>query len=363
MGTIKKRLDKIFKNADFEALLLMNTGEADSNFRYISNLTSGMFEDSILVAFPDKVRLLTSPLEYGDAMREKESIMEVTQATSQYYGERIPTILEKLLRGKTVGINGSFLPYANYLNLKKAMKAKKIKDASTALLNARSIKDNEEIRLMKKAVGMTKKAFEGIGAYLEAGVTETYIAGKFNMLMSERGASDLAFKTIVAFGKNAALPHHSPDGTRLKANEFVLIDAGAKYMNYCADMTRTVVFRPDTRGGKYRRMEEMVEVVRTAHDESVKLMADGAKAAEIHAFAEDYINKFANGRYKGRFIHSLGHSIGIDVHDGLRMGNASKVVLKTGMVFSDEPGVYVPGFGGVRIEDDVLIGRKNGTFF
>ena len=363
MGTIKKRLEKIFRSADFDALLLMNTGEADSNFRYVSNLTSGVFEDSILIAFPDKVHLLTSPLEYEDAMKGKESIMEVTQATSQYYAERIPAILGKLLHGKRVGINASFLPYGNYLGLKRMMKAGSVVDASSVLQDARAIKDADEIRLMRKAVSITKKAFSGIGAYMKEGITETDLAGKFNMLLSEHGAGDLAFRTIAAFGANAALPHHASDWTRLKPNEFVLIDAGGKYMNYCADLTRTVIYKPDKRSERYKRMEEMIGVVKTAHAESAKLMVDGAKAAEVHAFAESYINSFANGRYKGRFIHSLGHSIGIDVHDGLRIGNASKTVLRSGMVFSDEPGIYIPGFGGVRIEDDVLIGKGSSTIF
>ena len=174
--------------------------------------------------------------------------------------------------------------------------------------------------------------------------------------MMKRGADGLAFESIVSFGKNAALPHHMPDNTRLKPNSFVLIDFGAKYRNYCADVTRTLIFQPDRKTERYKRMAEIYGIVKEAQAIAFKAIKPGADASKPHVEAEKRINEAAHGRYKGKFIHSLGHSIGIDIHDG-RIGLSPSLhfKLKAGMVFSDEPGIYIVGFGVVRIEDDVLV--------
>jgi Xaa-Pro dipeptidase len=166
------------------------------------------------------------------------------------------------------------------------------------------------------------------------------------------GASGTSFDTIVSFGKNAALPHHSPDKTRLRKGELILIDAGAKDSNYCSDITRTFAFGKIGEGQK-----EMIDVVKEAQRMAIGAIRQGRDGREIHSLAENYLNETRGGKYKGRFIHALGHSVGLEVHDGPGFSK-QKNILKPGMVITVEPGVYVPGFGGVRFEDDVLITEK-----
>ena len=136
------------------------------------------------------------------------------------------------------------------------------------------------------------------------GMTEKELAARLDYLMMERGADGLAFGTIVSFGKNAALPHHMPDSTRLKPNSFVLMDFGAKYRNYCADVTRTLIFKPDRKSKDYKRMAEMYGVVKKAQNIALKTIKPGVDASIPHIEAEKHIDEAAHGRYKGKFIQS-----------------------------------------------------------
>ena len=217
---------------------------------------------------------------------------------------------------------------------------------------------------MKKAVKITKETFDAILPYIKEGISEKALAARINYIMMARGANTTAFPSIVSFGKNAALPHHMPSNVKLNSNNFILMDIGARVDNYCADMTRTIIFKPDKKTTKYMRMSQMINIVKTAQSEAFKYIISGESAQKPHIVAQSIIDSAFNGRYKGTFIHSLGHSIGIDVHDssniGLSLGVKDK--LSSGMVFSDEPGIYINNFGGVRFEDDVLI-TKNGPEF
>lgn len=361
MDFVTSRLKKVF-DGSIDAILLNNSDRADSNFLYLTGFYGGVFEDTTLVATPSSVHVFTSKLEYEIAAEQsrRSKHIHVHEVESK---KDIEVQLRKMLEGKVVGLNYGFIPHGYFNALKKMARAKRFVDAGQRLSEARAVKSRYEISLMRKAVKITKGAFGEIDQYFKRGISEIELAGKFEYLLREKGAEGLAFDTIVSFGKNAAMPHHAPDNTKLGENEIVLIDAGGKYSNYCADMTRTFIFKPDKQSKKYERVEEIVGVVRKAHDEALELMHEGEPASKVHELAAGIIDGFGNGRYRGRFIHSLGHSIGIDVHDGMVISPNSKTVLKKDMVFSDEPGIYVPGFGGVRIEDDVLIGEKKGALF
>lgn len=195
-------------------------------------------------------------------------------------------------------------------------------------------------------------------------MTEKQVAAKLDFLMMHHGADEPSFKTIVCFGANSALPHHSPTEAKLRANNLVLIDAGAKYQNYCSDLTRTFIFKPEKHTKRHARMADMYETVKMAHDMAFRAIRPGIPGSSVHKVAQDFIDSYGGGTYKGKFIHALGHSIGIDVHDSEIIALAPKADMKLqkGMVFSDEPGIYVNGFGGVRIEDDIVV-TKNGASF
>lgn len=356
---MRDRLNSVFSESGFDALVLMNTEEKDANFTYLTGFYGGVFEQDVLIAFPKRMVLLTSKLEAGIATEQRPREMEVVVVDKR---EKFQKELALHLKGKRVGINGSYLPYAYYRLIRKYAKAKSIGDARALFAKAREIKSQGEIDAMRKAVSITKRALGAIPEYFNEGMTELQLAARFNYLMMDYGSQKPAFDSIVSFGANSALPHHMPDSTRLRPNSIVLIDVGAMYGNYCADMTRTFIFRPDKSSGKYERMVAMHKIVEQAQRLGLDSIRPGVDGHDVHKRVADFIDAAEHGRYKGKFIHSLGHSIGLEVHDvggGLGM---QKNMLKPGMIVSDEPGIYVQGFGGVRIEDDVLVTKDGARF-
>ncbi len=345
----KLRLEKVLKNLkSVEALCLINTDTADPNFHYLLGFTSGLFEGSVLIATKNKIYLITSPLEYETALEQKTSMMRIIN--SGYDGKPAMKWISKLVKKKKIGMNESFLPTEIYKRFKLKYKPKKILDASGAFMQARLVKDADELAKIRKATKITKTAMKEIQKHFKQGITELQLAAWFDFIQMSLGASRPSFGTIVCFGKNAALPHHSPGNTKLRKGDFVLIDAGAKVKNYCSDITRTFVFS----GKGNAKQNEMLETVRKAQKNAISAIAPNKYGNEIHNIAENIINSAYKGKFKGRFIHSLGHSLGLEVHDGPGFSK-QKNKLKQGMIITVEPGIYIPGMGGVRIEDDVLI--------
>ncbi|MDE1869526.1 MAG: M24 family metallopeptidase [Candidatus Micrarchaeota archaeon] len=297
---------------------------------------------------------IASPLSYEAAMQQKHPQVKVVLANREGAHRKI---LTRLLKNKKVGINGSFMTVDFYNMVKKRYTPKKMVDVSPAFEKARLIKEEVEIEQMRNAIRITKWAMLQIQHDFKEGITERQLATKFDYITRSLGGGRVeGFDTIVCFGKNSALPHHMPDETKLKEGEVILIDAGASVNNYASDLTRTFFF------GKHKdpKMEKVYETVKQARINAIHAMKPGAKASDIHKIAEDYINNAEGGIYKGKFIHALGHSLGIEVHDGVGLTPNTDLVLEPGMVITVEPGIYIEGFGGVRIEDDILV-TKDGS--
>ena len=348
---LRSKLGRIFSGVKgVDAIALVNSPDTDPNFLYVTGYTSGLFEGDVLIITKSEAYHLTSMLEYGTAMAQKVDGLSVINVRSR---KEAQDTIGKLVRGKRLGLNEEFLPYAVCTRFKARYKPGKVVDVSSQLAKTRMVKGEKEISRMRKAVNITKWALMEIQKHFAEGTSEKELAADFDYIMMRLGAQKPAFDTIVCFGKNAALPHHMPDSTKLKNGDFILIDAGARVDNYCADITRTFAF-----GNRSAKMKEVYDIVKDARMLAIKAVKPGAKGKAIHRIAEDCINKSAKGRYKGRFIHALGHSLGIEVHDGEGFSPKSELVLKPGMVITVEPGVYVEGFGGVRIEDDVLVTRE-----
>ncbi len=336
-----------------DVVLIVNTSEVDPNFLYVTGFRSGLFESTFLRIGRKRTAIATSILEYGTAVKQADKDLEVIKISSRDDVERFLSGI----KGRVVGINGSRLSYRMYRVLVK-YKPRRIVDVSDELLSARLVKDGTEINRIGEAASITKEAMARISKSFRIGITELELASRFDSISSALGSEGPSFKTIVCFGKNAAYPHHFPDSTRLRDGEFVLIDAGAKVGNYSSDITRTFVF--GNAGNRYGRMKEMYDTVKEAHDMAIRSIRPGMEGKEIHKIAQDHIDGAYGGKYKGRFIHSLGHSLGIEVHDGPGFSQTAEGKIGQGMVITVEPGIYVDGFGGVRIEDDVLV-TKNGA--
>jgi Xaa-Pro dipeptidase len=359
MRSVKNRIDKVFKNAEVDAILLLNTKTEDGNFLYLTGFDAGAFEGTAMIVTRRELVFFVSALDYEIAKEQRPVEMTVVEIES---GEDIKKSMRAHLNGKVVGVNESFLPHASYKRIKNYSGARRLIDVSKAFCEARAIKDEEEIKYMKIANRITKSALSEMKSYLKAGMTEKEIAATIEYFMRKHGADGTAFSSVVSFGKNAALPHHMPDNTKLVPNSFVLMDVGARYKNYCADVTRTLIFKPDKESEKYKRMLMMYKTVEEAQKITLRTMKCGVEASKPHIDAENFINAAHDCAFKGKFIHSLGHSVGIDVHDG-RIGLSPNMhfKLREGMVFSDEPGIYEVGFGGVRIEDCVLVTKNGGV--
>lgn len=215
----------------------------------------------------------------------------------------------------------------------------------------RMIKDAWEIERISVASRITESAVSAAFSYLDNGVSEAEVAGLIYYEFKRLGADDHAFPSIVAFGANSVYPHAMSSTSRvLTGPTVVLVDAGARYMGYCSDMTRTSFY--DATPPEFRHVAESVL---EAMDAALDAAGPGVKAEEVDAAARRVLEKYGLAKY---FIHSLGHGVGIDIHEPPRVTYKSSTVLEPGMVITIEPGVYLPGRFGVRIEDTVLITHR-----
>lgn len=211
----------------------------------------------------------------------------------------------------------------------------------------RTVKDADEIRLLTRAVEIADEALDEVAAIVKPGMTEEAIAWELEKAMRVRGAEMISFDTIVGAGPNGALPHHRADETVVKDGDAIVIDMGAKYEGYCSDLTRTIfVGEPDE---KFREIYNIVLKAQLAAEEQVRA---GMTGEEVDAIAREVI---AEAGYGDNFGHSLGHGVGLAVHEYPRVGPRAKDVLEDNMVFTIEPGIYLSGWGGVRIEDIVVL--------
>ena len=215
----------------------------------------------------------------------------------------------------------------------------------------RQVKTPTEILAIRKACNITAEAFRAILPKIREGMTEKELQIELDFTMLKLGADTTAFDTIIAAGEHGSLPHAIPGNRAIRQGDMITMDFGAKVGNYCADMTRTVALGTPSAG-----MRRIYDTVLRAQMMCEDALSAGKNCYDIDKLARDYID--ARG-YAGRFGHGLGHSVGIDIHEEPRLSPSCQEILKAGVVITVEPGVYVPGVGGVRIEDTCLV-RENG---
>jgi len=239
-------------------------------------------------------------------------------------------------------------PYSLYHELKGDFALRALKDMVESL---RLKKEEEEVRLIKKAVKRAEDAFAEVRPEIKRGVTERAVALRLEESLRRGGCQRIPFDIIVASGENAALPHASVSGKRIEPGDLVVIDWGGEAGGYFSDMTRTLLVRgPDIEG-----KVEIYNTVLRANRSAVRTAGAGVSAKEVDRAARDLIKGAGFGDFFG---HGTGHGVGLDIHESPRISLISKDILGQGMVFTIEPGIYIPGVGGVRIEDMVYIGEK-----
>lgn len=349
---MKARVRAIFSHVKgpLDAIVLMNATEPhlDLSFFYATGLESGLFEGSTAILKPNGACQLVVP------RLEEEIARNAGLRVSAYVNrDERRRKLQGALRGlRTVGINADEMVHRDYVDLRKLAKRARLVDASKALSEARMVKDKAELEVMRRSCTIACRALEDILPSIEVGQREYEVAAAINAAMQRRGASGPSFTTIVASGPNSALPHHTAGPRKLRRRDFVVIDYGASYRRYASDVTRTVVVGKPT--AKHR---DIYDTVARAQAEATAAVREGAEGKAVDKVARDIIDA---SPYKGAFIHGLGHSLGLAVHDGGGLNPSSKLVLRRGMVMTVEPGIYLPKFGGVRIEDDVVVRSRGG---
>ena len=220
-------------------------------------------------------------------------------------------------------------------------------DASDLIFKETAVKSEAELQIIKKACAIAETALKNTLPVIKRGVTESEIAARLEYEMKVSGASSPSFQTIVAFGENAAVPHHETGETKLSDNKAVLIDFGAKYKGYCSDMTRTFFY-----GKADGEFKKAYSATLEAHVSAAENIRAGMTGAEADGIARGALIKAGFGEY---FTHSLGHGVGVKIHEEPRLSKKSDKTLENGNVFSIEPGVYLNGKFGIRIEDTVCL--------
>jgi Xaa-Pro aminopeptidase len=214
----------------------------------------------------------------------------------------------------------------------------------------RTQKKPQELAVMRKAAALAGEVVESALKLIKPGVREIEVSAEIEYQMKKRGASGPSFETIVASGSRAALPHARPTSKRLRKNELVVLDLGVILAHYCSDITRTVFV-----GRASKRIREWYRAVQEANQAAVASVRQGVTCGEVDAAARGVLEKHGLAKY---FVHSTGHGLGLEVHEAPRVARGQAIRLEAGNVITIEPGVYVEGVGGIRIEDDVAVGVR-----
>ena len=329
-----KRFMEAIREEGFDAYLVY--GSAD--IYYLTSSTGG----GILLIADGESTLYTPRLNYPMA-EEQVKICEV----QPYKGEReLMELLQKRLRdARNIGYNT--LPLSTYQKLRGRLGGAELREASELLWRMRRVKDEEELKLMRRAGELADIGMEAARESLRPGVREHEVAAEIAHAMMREGAEGLAFQPIIASGPRSAYPHGGVTDRRIRWGELVVVDIGAIYREYRSDITRTFIV-----GEASERQREIYSVVLEAHLKAMEAMRPGIETRRIDGVAREIISNAGYGEY---FIHSLGHGVGLEVHEPPRLSEEGEDLLEAGNVVTDEPGIYLPGYGGVRIEDTVHI--------
>lgn len=307
-------------------------------------LTGFTGEDGYVILTQKQVVLLTDGRFDETAEREAPWARKVIRQKRS--ADETVRELKRMKIGK-LGFEPSHMSVLAFGELRKLAKSTKLVAASGIIRNRRMIKDVREITLIRNAIHAAEEAFRRVRQHIQPGVTERQIAARLIYEMNVLGASEPAFNPIVAAGPNASLPHYEAGDRRVSRGEPILIDWGARVNGYVSDLTRVIWL--DSIPTKLR---QILDIVRAAHDRAIAVIRPGVSAAAVDRAARDHIRKSG---YENQFRHSVGHGIGLDVHEGPGLRKTNKDPLQPGMVVTIEPGIYLPGVGGARIESDVLV--------
>jgi Xaa-Pro aminopeptidase len=335
MGKIEK-LRSNFSTLGIDGMLITSP----FNRRYISNFTGSA---GVVLISEEKAQFLTDfrYIEQASKQCQGFEIIKITGSIPEEVAQQA-----KKLGIQKLGFEEDFLSYSSFKLYAKEIESELV-PFSGIIEKLRLIKTDAEIKILKVAADIADAAFKHILDFLRPGKTELEVSNELEFFMRRAGATSSSFDTIVASGHRSALPHGVASDKVIEAGDIVTMDYGCYYNGYVSDITRTVaVGEPDA------KLKEIYDIVLEAQLLGMAGIKPGMTGREADAITRDYITEKGYGEYFG---HSTGHGIGLEVHEGPGLSMKSDVRLEPGMVVTCEPGIYIPGLGGVRIEDDTLI--------
>lgn len=340
----QKNVRDAMKELKLDGLLLTHVPD----LAYLTNFTG---DDSVGLITPKEFYLVT------DFRYQEQAEQEAGWLTTTIREGKMAEALAKVLvdaKVERVGFEANFTTFGQVDAVDRAVKELKggreveLVPLQDVMANIRKVKDDNEIDLIRKSVGVAEEAFDAIRSEIKVGQTENYLAGLMVLELRSRGASNSSFPVIVAAGANSSLPHYRPGEAMVQRDQPLLVDWGAILKGYCSDLTRTMLV-----GRVSSRIKQIYKVVSEAQQAAINFLRPGVTTMQADRVARDVIDRAGFGK---EFGHGLGHGIGREIHELPSMRKTGgEEELRPGMVVTVEPGIYLPGEGGVRIEDDVLI--------
>ena len=315
----------------------------ETNVYYLSGFSG---HDSLLLVTQGESFFITDSryIEEAKGSVRGFKIKLVDKSTYSTLGE----IVKKGRLGR-VGFESMNLPYEVAGKLKRMVRPARLVPIKDLVERLRAVKDVLELEAIKDSIALTKKIFKSMARLVRPGISEKFIARQAEIAFIKR-ASHPSFDLIVAAGANSSKPHASPADKRIAKNSFVMMDMGCNLNGYNSDITRMVVV-----GKMQEKFRKIYDIVHTAQVRAIAMIRPGRRIAEVDLAARGYIQDQGFGKYFG---HALGHGVGMAVHEQPNISRINEELLKPGMVFTVEPAIYIPEFGGVRIEDMVLVTDK-----
>ncbi len=332
----RARLESFFDLYNLDAILFTNL----LNIRYLCGFSGS---EGALLLSRDAAWFLC------DSRYTTQADAEVGDAAIRQFTAKLDTVAElitelKLLR---IGYEAAHTTVEDFNVLSGKLTGRELVSISGDLDQIRSCKDSEELGRLRKVASIASTSLLAVLPILKPGISEMVVARELEFEMRRQGADGRAFDFIVASGERGAMPHGRASDKTVKAGELVTIDFGASKDGYYSDETVTVVI-----GQTDARYREIYGIVKEAHDRAIACVKPGVACRQLDAVARDFIKESGYGEYFG---HGLGHGVGLEIHEKPVISPRSESVVEEGMVFTIEPGIYIPGFGGVRIEDTVAV--------
>jgi len=341
-----KRLDNVRKALRDESLDGYLVTDVKNIYYLTDFLDISTATLNMLIPLEGKPTLLVTPLSLEAATSQARDC----QVKATPVGETMTNRLLEELKGRALKREGyDTLQIQTYLTLSKDLEGVELLHKAEIVTNQRRVKDDEEISLIRRACEFADMGMEAAVEAVRPGAKEYEVAAQAEYAMRTRGSMGAAFETLVASGPRSAFPHGISTEREIREGELVTIDLGAVWKGYCSDLTRTVV------AGKASRKDlRVMRKVKEAHDKALEEIRPGVEAVKVDAVARTVLG----ASLADYFIHGLGHGVGLDIHEAPTLSRTSKDILEAGNVVTDEPGVYISGYGGVRTEDTVLVTKE-----